>query len=133
MKKELIEREMEKSIVVATYQSISEGISIEQLNTVVFASPKRDVVQALGRIFRKVHTDVHPIIVDISDRSLSGQERARLCTYRQELNGNLHVTYYDEFHQKIAEIASNKASRVPVASVPDKVPEIDTRNFFRDE
>jgi superfamily II DNA or RNA helicase len=96
MKKALIERELTKSIVVATYKAISEGISIEQLNTVVFASPKRDVVQALGRIFRKTHKDVNPLIVDFSDAALRGQERARLQTYRKELNGNILVEYLNE-------------------------------------
>jgi superfamily II DNA or RNA helicase len=96
MKKHTIEDEMKKMILVATYNLMSEGISIEQLNSIVFASPKKDVVQALGRIFRKVHKDINPLIIDISDSVFRGQERARLSIYKRELNGNIRVTVHEE-------------------------------------
>jgi len=91
MKKHVLESEMKKDILVATYNLMSEGISISKLNTILFASPKRDVTQALGRIFRQVHKDVNPMIIDISDSALRGQQQARMKIYKKELNGNIHV------------------------------------------
>lgn len=96
MKKEHLEKEMQKMILVATYNLMSEGISIPQLNTILFASPKRDVVQALGRIFRKVHTEINPMIIDIVDSVLKGQSKARMKIYRNELNNNIRITNNDE-------------------------------------
>lgn len=96
LKKQVMEVEMEKHILVATYNLMSEGISIPCLNTILFATPKRDVVQALGRIFRKTHTDINPMIIDICDSMLKGQQAARLKTYKSELNGNIKVTYHSQ-------------------------------------
>ena len=96
MKKEILENQMTKHIIISTYNLLSEGISIAGLNTICFASPKRDVVQALGRIYRKIHDNVQPMVIDISDDKLRGQERSRLATYKTELNGNLNVTIFDE-------------------------------------
>lgn len=101
MRKDLFEKESEKDILVATYHLMSEGISLPHLNTILFATPKRDVVQALGRIFRKVHTEINPMIIDISDSVLRGQQAARLKIYKTELNGNITTTYHTEKSVKI--------------------------------
>ena len=56
-------------IIFATYQMASEGLDIKQLNTLICASPKKDVVQAVGRIMRKILQvgDVRPVIIDFHD------------------------------------------------------------------
>lgn len=73
-------------IIVATYKIFEEGESIERLNTLIMASPKKDVRQSIGRIFRKVHS-INPIIIDISDSLLAGMARKRLDTIKTETNG----------------------------------------------
>jgi len=114
MKRDILETSMEAMIIVATYNLMSEGISIPQLNTIVFATPKRDVVQALGRIFRKVHTEVAPMIIDISDKMLKGQQAARLSTYKKELNGNIRITTHD------VENDHRKTETETAAAIPPK-------------
>lgn len=84
-----------KDIIVATYSMAGEGVDMPHLNTVVFASPKKDVIQALGRIFRKVHA-VSPLVVDLCDSMLPGQSRARMSTYRSELKANIKVMHCEE-------------------------------------
>lgn len=96
IKKDVLETEKEKDILVATYSLLSEGVSISHLNTLILASPKKDIVQSLGRIFRKVHTEINPMIIDISDSILRNQEYGRMNIYKKELNGNVDVVYYDE-------------------------------------
>lgn len=56
-------------IIFATYEMAHEGLDIKHLNTVILASPKKDIVQAVGRIMRKVLEvgDVRPLIIDIGD------------------------------------------------------------------
>jgi superfamily II DNA or RNA helicase len=53
-------------IILGTYQIVSEGFNLPKLNTLLFATPRSNVTQCIGRIYRKTH-DVIPIIIDIVD------------------------------------------------------------------
>ncbi len=53
-------------VIVATYQMVKEGFDYPNLNVLIFATPKRDIVQIAGRIQRKIHNEP-PIIIDIYD------------------------------------------------------------------
>ena len=46
-----------------------EGLDIDGLNTLVLASPKKDIIQAIGRIMRKPieEGDINPLVIDICD------------------------------------------------------------------
>jgi superfamily II DNA or RNA helicase len=57
-------------IIFASYSMAHEGLDIKHLNCVVLASPKKDVIQSVGRIMRKILIagDLKPLIIDISDR-----------------------------------------------------------------
>jgi superfamily II DNA or RNA helicase len=69
MKPDELRESQEKEILLATYSMASEGMDIPKLNTVILASPKSDVEQSVGRIFRQKESDrkFHPLIVDIQD------------------------------------------------------------------
>jgi len=74
-------------ILLASYAMASEAMNIKTLNTVVLASPRKQVEQSTGRILR-VRADqrsVPPIIVDIIDNHsmYMGQWRKRLTYYRK--------------------------------------------------
>lgn len=85
--------QMDKQVLVGTYGMLGEGTSIKRLNTLVLASPRKEITQAVGRIYRDVHpNDVFPIIIDISDSCLRGQARTRQSIYKQELGTNLIIT-----------------------------------------
>lgn len=64
-------KEAEKSaVVVATYSQANEGLDIPSLNALVMATPKSDVVQAVGRILREAsgHATSHaPLVIDFLD------------------------------------------------------------------
>jgi len=55
-----------KQIVIATYSMASEGLDIKTLTTLILATPKTDVEQAVGRIMRIKHEQ--PLIIDIIDQ-----------------------------------------------------------------
>jgi len=57
------------NVLFATYSIAKEGLDIDTLNTLIIASPIKDVVQASGRILRKTKDDrdVVPMIIDIAD------------------------------------------------------------------
>lgn len=56
-------------IIFATYSMAEEGLDIEGLNTLVLATPKKNIIQSIGRIMRKPleEGDITPLIVDIHD------------------------------------------------------------------
>lgn len=56
-----------KQIILATYEMAQEGLDIPELNVVIFATPKKDIQQSLGRILRKEENFEHPIAIDIVD------------------------------------------------------------------
>ena len=55
--------------LLATFSMASEGMDVPKLNTVILASPKSDVEQSVGRVFRQKACDreFHPLIIDIQD------------------------------------------------------------------
>lgn len=74
-------------ILLASYAMASEAMNIKTLNTVILASPRKNVEQSTGRILR-VRPDqrqVQPVIVDIVDEHsmYQGQWRKRLAYYRR--------------------------------------------------
>ena len=56
-------------ILLATYQMASEAFSVKKLNTVILATPRKNVEQSTGRIFRQRIDErkVAPQIIDIID------------------------------------------------------------------
>ena len=55
-----------KQIIIATYSMAAEALDIKTLTTLVLATPKTDVEQAVGRILRV--KDNNPLIIDIIDQ-----------------------------------------------------------------
>lgn len=86
----------EKQIILATYQMASEGFDCKKLNTLVMITSKSDIIQSVGRILRKEHESVKPLIIDICDMYsiYSNQSRKRLKYYEQNkyniTNINIH-------------------------------------------
>jgi superfamily II DNA or RNA helicase len=52
-------------VIVATYAMAAEALDIKTLTTLLLATPKTDVVQAIGRILRVKHE--RPLVIDIID------------------------------------------------------------------
>ncbi|QKF93860.1 helicase [Fadolivirus algeromassiliense] len=59
----------ESDILFATYSMAEEGLDIDGLNTLILATPKKNIIQSIGRIMRKPiqEGDVNPLIIDIID------------------------------------------------------------------
>ena len=66
MKDEHLKESETKQVIIATYAMASEGLDIPSLTTLVFASPKTDITQSVGRILRTKHAN--PLIIDIVDQ-----------------------------------------------------------------
>ena len=81
-----------KDILLATYSMASEGMDIPSLDTVILSSPKSDVEQSVGRIFRKKVCDrtFHPLIIDIQDCfSMFEKQCQKRITFYRKMNFTL--------------------------------------------
>ena len=65
MKEKDLKESENKQIILATFQMAEEGLDIKTLSTLFLASPKTDIVQAVGRILRIKHEQ--PLIIDLID------------------------------------------------------------------
>lgn len=75
MKQSALNESSKQQILVCTYAAASEGLDISTLSTLVFATPKTDIVQSVGRILRT--KDNNPLIIDIIDQHIPFQNQWR--------------------------------------------------------
>ena len=73
-----------KKIVIATYSMAAEALDIKSLTTLLMATPKTDIEQAVGRILREKHSN--PVVIDIIDQHLPfrNQWRKRKQFYKKQ-------------------------------------------------
>jgi superfamily II DNA or RNA helicase len=56
------------NVIFGTFSLAHEGLDIPELDTLILASPKSDIVQSVGRILRETPGKKnHPLVVDIAD------------------------------------------------------------------
>lgn len=84
-----------KSIILGTYSIVSEGFNHPCLNTLVFSTPRSNIKQSIGRIYRKKHS-IKPVIVDIYDgfSLFCHQFSKRKMIYNEEIS-NVSFNYCD--------------------------------------
>jgi superfamily II DNA or RNA helicase len=87
MKNEQRKISEEKDIILGTYKLASVGMDIPALNTLVMASPRKEIEQSVGRILRKQKSEAgfSPLIYDIIDNHgvFKSQARERKKFYGQ--------------------------------------------------
>lgn len=66
MKNNVLKESNTKRVIFATYQIASEGYDNKELDTLIFASPKSTIEQAVGRILRQENIN-EPEVIDIVD------------------------------------------------------------------
>ena len=68
MKEAQLEESAKQNIIVGTFSQAHEGLDIPVLDSVLLATPKSDVKQAVGRILRETEGKKNdPIILDVVD------------------------------------------------------------------
>lgn len=69
-----------RTIILATYAMAAEALDIKTLTTLVLATPRTDVTQAIGRILRVKHD--RPLVVDIIDNhGVFQRQWTKRCAY----------------------------------------------------
>ena len=85
LKEEELNETKTKQIILGSYSMIEEGADIPTLDTILLATPKSNVQQAVGRIMRQKNK-FDPLIVDIVDdfSIFPNQARKRKVFYEKE-------------------------------------------------
>lgn len=72
-------------VILGTYKLASVGMDIPDLNTLLLASPRKEIEQSVGRILRKdKNSGIHPMIIDMIDDHgiFKRQSRERKAFYK---------------------------------------------------
>jgi superfamily II DNA or RNA helicase len=102
MKEAELKKSELKQIIIATYSMASEALDIKTLTTLVFATPRTDVVQSVGRILRVKHD--RPLIVDIIDsHDMFKRQWAKRRQYYNKCNYNVLHTNSKTYESDIEE------------------------------
>jgi len=85
-------------VIVGTYKMVAEGFDCNRLDTLVMATPIKDITQAIGRILRKKRYDKQPLIIDIEDRfsSFKNQGTFRRSIYKRQHKPDCQVEIYEK-------------------------------------
>ena len=91
MKQNLLDESRNKQIIVGSHNMCSEGLDISTLSTLIFVTPKTDIIQSVGRILRTKQNN--PIVIDIIDshQIFQNQWKKRQTFYKKE-QYNIHMT-----------------------------------------
>lgn len=94
IKQSELDKSIKTDVLLATYSYVQEAFDVEELNTLILATPKSDVVQAIGRIMRQSPEERKfiPLIIDIVDD-----------TDRMKKKYNLRKKYYKKSNFDIIE------------------------------
>lgn len=86
MKKEKLKQSEGCRLLLGTYPMAKEGLDIPSLNGLVLGSPISDIIQSIGRIDRKKHENIQPIIIDCVDNFsiYESQAKKRLAVYKKK-------------------------------------------------
>ena len=85
LKEAQLDESSRKRIIIGTFAMAQEGLDIPVLDTIILASPKSDITQAIGRIMRETPGKLNnPLIYDIVDHwsVFHSMARKRMAIYK---------------------------------------------------
>jgi hypothetical protein len=105
MKESELKKSESKNIILATFSMAAEALDIKSLTSLLLASPKSDIVQAVGRILREKHTN--PLVIDIIDghEVFQNQFKKRRAFYNQK-NYRIFRTSNKNYEQYVKHMRS---------------------------
>jgi superfamily II DNA or RNA helicase len=103
MKKEQLQLSNMCRIIIATYQMASEGYDNPELDTLLLASPKCNIEQAVGRILRRKNKNM-PLVIDINDSIsiFNNWNKKRLSFYKSKK----FIVKSTELEEEVKELCS---------------------------
>lgn len=106
----------ECDMIFGTFSMASEALDIPALDTLVLASPKYDVEQAVGRILRPCYGKMTPLVIDIVDPFSYflnyGWSRHKFYEkHKYNLTRQSHLTFLPKFDDWLKLVDSNKKTK----------------------
>ena len=95
MKEHALKESETKKVIIATFSMAQEALDIRTLTTLIMATPKTDIEQAVGRILRERHSS--PVVVDIIDEHEPFKNQ-----------WNKRKVFYKKHHYKIIQINNSE-------------------------
>ena len=110
-------------ILFGTYDMAQEGLDIDRLNTIILATPKKNIIQAVGRIMRRILQtgDIRPLIIDFYDQlSIYGnQGEIRINEYKKNKYKiknyyleNDKIKSYDDYLMETYNLTAQEAKEI---------------------
>ena len=100
MKQKELDISEKKQIILGTYSMSSEGMDIPDLDALILASPKSNIIQSVGRILRKEHI-LKPIVYDIVDKfSKFPNQYKKRRTYYRKMKYPIHIQEVNDSHER---------------------------------
>jgi superfamily II DNA or RNA helicase len=89
MKSEEYTRSQGKRVILGIYKIVCENFDKDDINTLIFCTPRSSIIQSIGRIYRKKHLNYTPLIVDFEDTfcsRFSNQQKTRTKIYKTHIS-----------------------------------------------
>ena len=125
MKEEELKKSESKKIILATFSMAAEALDIKSLTSLFLASPKSDIVQAVGRILREKHSN--PLIIDLIDNhDVFLNQFAKRRSFYNEKNYKIIRTNQEKYNEYIKYLKSLKAAiktdeKISVATIEEEI------------
>ena len=88
LKQDVLDESLKCRIIVGTYNMIEEGFDCKLLDTLIMATPKVDIEQAVGRILRKQKEErtIKPLVIDLYDQFANcvNKGKRRITFYKKQ-------------------------------------------------
>ena len=125
MKEEELKKSESKKIILATFSMAAEALDIKSLTSLFLASPKSDIVQAVGRILREKHSN--PLIIDLIDNhDVFLNQFAKRRAFYNEKNYKIIRTNQEKYNEYIKYLKSLKAAiktdeKISIATIEEEI------------
>jgi len=121
MKQENLDISATKRVIIATYDMAEEAFDCKSLNTLIYATPHKNIKQAVGRILReeKKKRNFIPLIIDIQDifSTFNGWNKIREKYYKTE---GYPMKIFDVIVKSKTEIPEVKFIKDIISIIKDK-------------
>jgi superfamily II DNA or RNA helicase len=119
MKQKDLKLSEEKKIIIATYAMAEEALDIKTLTSLLMATPKTDVRQAVGRILRKKQSNA--LVFDIVDmHSLFQRQWKKRCTWYRKQKYTVLLANNEQYDKNMWATLSTGGNRLKHKAIPDQ-------------
>ena len=127
MKMEELKKSESKQIILATYSMAAEALDIKSLTSLFLASPKSDIIQAVGRILREKHNN--PLVIDLIDNhDVFLNQFSKRRTFYNEKNYKIIRSNNDKYCDYIKHLKTHK-TETKTKTKTETETETETENY----